>query len=172
MLALRCGFLLARFRLISHGLCWSRLIGPRLRLILARLRGGLSGASGVRRRGRLPHGYRRRRTNVVVGRERPGSDNHLRAAVIHSGEVASIGFCRLHLLDLRGHGRGVLLADSDHLRGPRSNPNTARSVVAHSVRVVVHNPVVVDVAYHIDIHVIDGAVVVEVVAVPVATLVA
>lgn len=108
----------------------------------------------------------------MIGRERSGDGNHLRASVIHIGEVAAIGSCGLRLLNLGGHRRCVLLANSDDFRGPGSYLDTARAIEADPGDVFGHDAVVVDVVHDGDVHIVHGAVVGEVIAVPIAALVA
>lgn len=111
----------------------------------------------------------------MVGLERLTRDNHGWAPLVDPGKVSAVGFGGPRMLDLGRHGRCVLLANRHDFGRPRSSLDAASAaVVAHIVddgRIIDHF-VVVDVADNRRIHVVDGPVVSEVIAVPIAALVA
>ena len=89
-------------------------------------------------------------------------------------KISAILLRHLYLPHLRGHRRRVLFVErSGKFGGSRSGLYAAGTVVAHAVhnRGVVDVGVVVHIANHGRVHVVGGAVVSEVVSVPVAALV-
>ena len=150
--AARCGAL-SRLRGIRTRLCPVALL--RLRLI-ARLhcRGS-------------PH--------IAIGRKRLLDGQTGRATVVDVGKLRPVGAGRVFILDLRPHGRGMSLMASRQLRWSGAHLQPALSAVVahtHAAASIPAHRTVIHVAHNRHIHIIVGAVVVEVSAAPVAALVA
>ena len=93
--------------------------------------------------------------------------------MIDSRELVSVGAGRMLNLQLCRHWRSMRLTECRQFSGPGTHLNATRSAVEANPDVggVVDNVVVVDVVHNRDIDVVDGTVVVEVVAIPIAALV-
>lgn len=166
--ALRCRFARLLLR-ISLPLCRALIRLRRLRLwrtLALRLRVGLA----LRRlRSRLallllplfyfPIGCPQRRwgLHVVIGRKRRVDGHMSGAAMIRAGKLATVCGGSALILQLRLHGRSVLLMHRRQFRWPRRRPYTARSPAVTHMRVVVvrGDPAVIDVMLNRDVDVVD-----------------
>jgi hypothetical protein len=119
---------------------------------------------------------RRCGTNALVGCQRPFRYKACRSAMIDRGELCAIGRRGLSQLYLRSHGRCMRSTECSYLGWSWTCPGALRTaVVADAIddsRVVDDHVALVDVCDMHAAEVIDGAVVGELVAMPVAALVA
>jgi hypothetical protein len=153
-----------------------RLWGWVVRLRPARLS---IGSSGSRRSCGASRNYR---GNGFARGDGLSCCNHGWFAVIGGCELLAILCGRLLVLDLSGHGRNALFARGGDFGGQRLASDAARSVVTDACVCDVDGSVVHDnrirhrAVVNLDVgdvgYVVDGAVVVETIAVPVAALVA
>jgi hypothetical protein len=137
----------------------------------------LVGLAGPGELGWASGGFRRASVGVGSGYAGLSGDgtrggDHGGTALVDVVELLSVlGGCALHL-DLRGHGRGARSAIGCDLGGLRADVDAAAASVIGDTGVVVdHDGAVVDVS-DVDVYAVDGAVVVEVVSVPVAAVIA
>ncbi len=93
-----------------------------------------------------------------------------RTPVINGGKLLAVLCCRLLVLQLRSHRRNALLTHSGHFRRQRPASDAPRSVVAGAVNCGVVDRAVVHVNVG-DVHIVNGAVVVEPIVVPVPALI-
>ena len=102
----------------------------------------------------------------------PGSRDDRRATFVDVVELLAV-VCSFALgLDLGGHGRSARAAHSCDLGRLRTNGDSASAAVIGDASVVVDDDgVVVDVG-DVDVHAVDGAIVVEVIASPIAAVIA
>ncbi len=117
----------------------------------------------------------RRCFHVAIGRKRLADSHVGRAAMIRIGKLGLVGAGSTLILHLRRHRCSVRLMHCRQFRRPRRRPDASRSAVVTHMGVVVVNDghrAAVNVVHHGDVHVVDGAVVVEMAGAPVATLVA
>jgi hypothetical protein len=107
-----------------------------------------------------------------LGGDGPGSGDHGRTASVDVVELLTVLRSFALMLDLGGHGRSSWTAHGSDLSRLRSDGDAASAAVVGDACVVVHDDgSVVDVG-DVDVDPVDGAVVVEVVAVPVAAVIA
>ncbi len=103
--------------------------------------------------------------------DRPGCGNDCRAALVHVVELLPVSGGFALVLELSGHGRCAGTAHGCNFSWLWACGNAPSTAVVGNATVVVHdNRAVVDVG-DVDINAVDGAVVVEVIAVPVATVI-
>jgi len=114
--------------------------------------------------------------DVAICRQRPADCKAGWTAMIYIGKLRPVGAGNVLILDLRTHGRSMLFMPCRQLRGSGSRLDATLSAVEADTRaaapVVSANGAVVDIVNHGDVDVIDGAIVVEVSAAPVAALIA
>jgi hypothetical protein len=136
--------------------------------LLARTGLGLAGAVGHGSRICSRVGAREAR----LGGDGPGSRDHGWAASVHVVELLTVLLRFVLVLDLGGHGRDSGTAHGFDLGRPRSVSDAASASVVGDAGVVVDDDgAVVDVG-DVDVDAVDGAVVVEVVAAPIASVIA
>jgi hypothetical protein len=96
--------------------------------------------------------------------------DHGGTALVNVVELLTVlGGCALHL-DLRGHGWRTRTAEGCYFGGLWADVDAAAASVVGDASVVVDDGAVVDVS-DVDVHAVNGAVVVEVVSVPVAAVI-
>lgn len=114
----------------------SRMVFRRLRsrLALTRLRGGLTLLLLLN----FPIGDAKRRRGfyVAVGRKRLVDGHVIRASMIRTRKLGTVGAGCALILDLCPHGRSMLLPHGHPLRGTRRNMETTRSAVVTHTGVV------------------------------------
>ena len=115
----------------------------------------------------------RRRRDAAFGGDGAGCERLCRLPVILGKELLAILSRFLPKLDLRGHGRGTLLMQYGKLTwvGMRLQASVS-TVVGDASHVVHHHIPLINVVDVRNVHMIDGAVVVEVIAIPIAPAVA
>ncbi len=102
-----------------------------------------------------------------------GDGNYRWTSVIDRSKLLAILCGLLLVLQLRGHGRNALLPHASQFRGCRPPVDASRPVVTDPVnRGVVDDRAVVHVGNVSDVYIIDGAIVVKPVVVPVSALIA
>jgi len=150
-------------------LLWCGLVLLRYSLMLLRCSLMLLGRKGL-----IVRLKRGRWLYVAIGSQRFADDGVGRTAMIDTRKLCPVGAGKVLVLDLSPHGRRMFFVQSSYLRWPGAHLYTAGSTVeAHvDVTVVYDNRVVVDVVHHIDVDVVDRAVVIEVASTPVAALIA
>ena len=112
-------------------------------------------------------------TNSGLCSDRPGSRDQSGAALVHVVELLAILRGLALVLDLGGHRRSAGPAEGRDLCRPWPYVNAAATAVIGDPRPVIDDHVaVVNMSDVDDVHPVDGAVVVEVVAVPITAIVA
>ena len=94
-----------------------------------------------------------------------------RPPMIDGGKLLAVLCCRLLVLQLRGHGRNALLTQCGVFRRQWLASDASRPVVAGTV----HRGVVDAAVIHVnvgDVHIVDGAVIVETISAPIPALIA
>ena len=112
-------------------------------------------------------------TNSGLCGDRPGSRDQSRATPVHVVKLLAILRGLTLVLDLGGHRRSAGTAEGCDLCRPWPYVNAAATAVIGDTRPVIDDHrAVVDMSDVDDVNAVDGAVVVEVVAVPIAAIVA
>ncbi len=115
----------------------------------------------------------RRDPDVAISRKGPTGGDAGWLAMVHVGKLSTIGAGRTLILQLGTHGSRMLFMQRRQFRWPGAHLDAARSAVeADAILAPAGNVVVVDVPLHREIEVVDGSVVVEVAATPIAALIA
>jgi hypothetical protein len=117
----------------------------------------------------------RRRTYIAVSRKGPADGRSGRSAMVYVGKLSSVGAGSALILHLCTHGSGMGLAVSCQFLGSGPYLQSARSAVETNARAApafLSIGAFVDVVHISDVHVVVGAVVVEMPAAPVAAFVA
>jgi hypothetical protein len=111
--------------------------------------------------------------NAGLCSDRPRSRDQGGTAFVHVVKLLTVLRCLSLILDLRRHRRSARPAEGFDLGGPWAHIDAASAAVVGDASVVVHDDgAVVDVGDAGDIDAVDGTVVVEVVASPIAAVVA
>jgi len=117
----------------------------------------------------------RRHADIVIGLKGLVDGHAGRAAMVDIGKLSPVAASNVLVLELRPHGRSMLLVASRQLGGPGSDLQPTRSAVeadTDAAPVLVAHWAVIDVVYDVDVDIVVRTVVVEMAAAPVAALVA
>ena len=117
----------------------------------------------------------RRHADIVIGLKGLVDGHAGRAAMVDIGKLSPVAASNVLVLELRPHGRSMLLVASRQLGGPSSDLQPTRSAVeadTDAAPVLVAHWAVIDVVYDVDVDIVVRTVVVEMAAAPVAALVA
>jgi hypothetical protein len=119
--------------------------------------------------------HRRRGSHIAICRKRLLDGHAGWAAMVYVGKLRPIGAGNVLILDLCPHGRSMLFMASRQFRGSGAHLQSALSAVeAHTdaAAAIISHGTVVNVMHNRSIHIVVGAVVVEMPTAPVAALVA
>lgn len=183
-------------RLLLAGPLWRRLLRTRpllsrrlnsrmclIRLLLARpllirlLRRGLRLVLWLRAvlllGGLDTHWRRRLRPHIAIGHQRCGQHRACRAPLIDRGKLRPVRAGRALMLKLDLHRLGMRITERRQFRRTGPHLDSTRSAVeAHAdIGSILDDSMFVDVVYHRDIDIVNGPVVVEVAAIPIAAFV-
>jgi len=117
----------------------------------------------------------RRHADIVIGLKGLVDGHAGRAAMVDIGKLSPVAASNVLVLELRPHGRSMLLVASRQLGGPGSDLQATRSAVeadTDAAPVLVAHWAVIDVVYDVYVDIVVRTVVVEMAAAPVAALVA
>src|SRR5215469_2317306 len=127
-----------------------------------------------RPRGTVAASFRGGGAFISTERTRPGGGSDGRASVVGAGTRLRIVASLLHVLHLGTYGRGVPFVNCSFFLGTGARFNaTAAAVIADArIAVIVDDGGVVGVVNDVHIHVVDGAVVIEMIVLPAAAFIA